>query len=254
MKKAWDFLVRHGPGRRLDVFVFILNLMLMPRLASWFHKTIQTASAGDESAANSLFAIAVALLVLAPAGATLKRWHAHQNQTQGLSDPMASCLFNPIFYLCLMFVVYAAVQAYIFQQVYGRSEPTAAIFMGSLCGGILICIVHTWLVYRYFSKPKAPPRSEFLRNPISNRIGDGLIYANATLFQMIWNLFVDFGFPAASSVGEALARVPILAFMALLLYFPPRIFYLAQDKSASAWLSMLIANIPSMLRFIVGVR
>jgi hypothetical protein len=150
-------------------------------------------------------------------------------------------------------VVYAAVQAYIFQRMYGRAEPNGDVFLGSICGGILVCIVHTWLVYRYFSAPKSPPRLAFLRNPISGRVGDVLIFANATLFQMFWNLFVDIGFPRVSSFGEALARVPILIFMALLLYLPPRIFYLAQDRKASAWLWMLFANIPSILRFVVGV-
>ncbi|MBC8064944.1 MAG: hypothetical protein H7Y17_08950 [Chlorobia bacterium] len=253
MKKAWQWLKESGPGRWLDLFIFALNLFLLPMLAGWFNHIIQRASAGDEAAARWLFSIGIALLVLAPAGATLKRWHAHQRKNDGLSDPMGSCLFNPIFYLCLMFVVYAAVQAYIFQEVYGRREPTAEVFMGSLCGGITVCIIHTWLVYRYFSKPKEPPRSAFLRGPVSSRLGDGLIWANALLFQMFWNLFVDIGFPRVGSVGEALARVPLLAFMALLLYFPPRIFYLAQDRKTSAWLWMLFANLPTILRFVIGV-
>jgi hypothetical protein len=193
------------------------------------------------------------LLVLAPAGATLKRWHVYQRKNDGQSDPTGSCLFNPIFYLCLMFVVYAAVQAYIFQRMYGHSEPDGDVFMGSICGGILVCIVHTWLVYRYFSPPSKPPRLAFLRNPISGRIGDVLIFAKATIFQLFWNLFVDIGFPRVSSVGEALSRVPILIFMALLLYFPPRIFYLARDRKSSDWLWMLFANLPTILRFVIGV-
>lgn len=223
-------------------------------LATWFSQIIKRTSAGDTQAANWLFGIGVALLVLAPAGATFKRWHAHQRQDQGLSDPMASCLFNPIFYFCLIIIVYAAVQAYIFQLIYGRSEPSGDVFIGSLCGGITVCIVHTWLVYRYFSKPTNPPRIAFLRSPASKWLGDGLIFANATLFQLFWNVLVDIGFPRVSSFGEAMLRVPLLLFMALLLYFPPRIFYLAQDRKAGAWLSMLIANAPTIFRFVIGVK
>ena len=253
MKRLWQKLVQGGPGRLLDLFIFILNIILMPSLAVWFNGVVKRAAAGDEGAMRWLFAIGVALLVLAPAGATLKRWHAHHNAKGELGDPTDGCLFNPIFYLCLMLVVYAAVQAYIFQRVYGRSEPDGGVFVGSICGGMLFCIAHTWLVYRYFSKPNAPPRSEFLRSRLSRWLGDGLIYANAVLFQMFWNLFVDIGFPRVSGVGEALARVPLLAFMALLLYFPPRIFYLARDRGAGAWLSMLVANLPTIVRFVIGV-
>lgn len=252
MKKAWSYLTQN-PGRLLDLFIFLLNLFLLPRLATWFNQTIRLASSGDEIAGKWLFSIGVSLLVLAPAGATLKRWHAHQKEDNKFSDSMG-CLFNPVFYLCLMFLVYAAVQAYIFERLYGRSEPTAEFFMGSLCGGITVCIVHTWLVYRYFSKPETPPRLGFLRSPASKWIGDGLIFANATLFQMFWNLFIDIGFPRAASVGEALLRIPLLIFLALLIYLPPRIFYLAQDRKASAWLSMLLANVPSILRIVVGVK
>lgn len=254
VKKVWQWITQNGPGRGLDIFIFILNLFFLPKLAEWFLQVIKRTSAGDENAAKWLFAIGVALLVLAPAGATLKRWHAHQRQEQGLSDPMASCLFNPIFYFCLIIIVYSAVQAYIFQEIYGRGEPGGDVFMGSLCGGITVCIVHTWLVYRYFSKPKAPPKTAFLRSSASKWIGDGLIFANATLFQLFWNLFVDIGFPRVGSASEAAARVPLLIFMALLLYFPPRIFYLAQDRKAGAWLSMLIANAPTIFRFVIGVK
>lgn len=253
MKKAWEWLKDSGPGRWLDVFIFILNLFLMPMLTGWFNGVIKSASAGDQGAANWLFAIGASLLVLAPAGATLKRWHAHQPRKERMGDPTEGCLFNPIFYLCLMFVVYAAVQAYLFERIYGRAEPNGDVFVISILGGIMVCIIHTWLVYRYFSTPAKPPRSKFLRNPLSGRIGDGLIFANATLFQLFWNLFVDIGFPRVSSVGEALVRLPILIFMALLLYFPPRIFYLAQDRKASAWLWMLFANLPTIARFVIGV-
>lgn len=255
MKKVWQFLTGGGLGRQLDIFIFILNLFVLPRLAAWFNQMIRQAGAGDETAEKWLLAIGVALLVLAPAGATLKRWHAHQRKGQTLADPSSSCLFSPIFYLCLMFVVFAAVQAYIFQRVYGREEPTAEIFMGSICGGITVCIVHTWLVYRYFSKPAGPPRSAFLRSAASAKLGDVLIFANATLFGMFWNLLVDIGFPQVSSFAEVLLRVPLLIFLALLLYFPPRMFYLAYDgMKGTVWLSMLIANLPSILRFVIGVE
>jgi hypothetical protein len=253
MQKVRQVLDRLGPGRLLDIFIFVLNLAFMPRLADWFQNVIERTSAGDEVASRQLFAIGASLLFLAPAGATLKRWHAWQRRRPGLSDPMASCLFNPIFYLCLMFVVFAAVQAYVFQEVYGKSEPSGDVFMGSICGGIMVCIVHTWLVYRYFAKPEKPPRAAFLRSDVSGRIGDVLIWANATIFQLFWNVLVQAGFPRVGSVGEALARVPLLAFIALLLYFPPRIFYLSQERRASDWLWMLLANAPTILRFVIGV-
>jgi hypothetical protein len=73
------------------------------------------------------------------------------------------------------------------------------------------------------------------------------------LFQAFWNLlaFADLGRP--SSVLEFCARFFILCFLALLIYFPPRMFYLAEDiNRPRTWLTMLLANSPVIVRVLIG--
>jgi hypothetical protein len=73
------------------------------------------------------------------------------------------------------------------------------------------------------------------------------------LFQVVWNLltFADLGHP--SNLLEFGGRLFFLSFIALLIYFPPRMFYLAEDiHRRSTWLTMLLANSPVIVRVLIG--
>lgn len=240
-------------GFLLDLFAFGLNLTVMLALSKLFVGTIHRASAGDRGAANILFTIGISLFVLAPLGATLKRWHVHQRPTTG-PDPMEGCLFNPIVYFCLTAVIFASVNAYILQTVYGRREPDGGVFVGSILGGIVLMIVHTVLVYRYFSPPKKPPRFAFLQTTASACIGDACLFVNMVLFQLIWNLLSTVDAPPPSGLVDIVFRFLILCFLALLLYFPPRMFYLADDiGKRRTWLMIFLANSPILARVMFGL-
>ena len=46
-----------------------------------------------------------------------------------------------------------------------------------------------------------------------------------------------------------------LCFIALLIYFPPRMFYLAEDiNRGRTWLTMLLANSPVIVRVLIGTN
>lgn len=242
-------------GLLLDLFVFILNLAVMNVLAGLFAATLRRASAGDRTATNVLFAMGVAMFVLAPLGATLKRWHFHRRRPDAKEiDEMGGCLFNPIFYFCLTAVIFSAINAFVLQTVYGKVEPDGGVFVSTLFGGIVLMVLHTVLVYRYFSAPKAPPKSAFLRGPASAFLGDACLFANMVLFQLVWNLLSMVEAPPPSSVFDFVFRFLILAFLALLLYFPPRMFYLAEDiGKRRTWLMILLANSPILVRFMFGI-
>jgi hypothetical protein len=48
-------------------------------------------------------------------------------------------------------------------------------------------------------------------------------------------------------------RLFFLCFIALLVYFPPRMFYLAEDiNHPRTWMTMLLANSPVILRVLLG--
>jgi hypothetical protein len=250
-------LDKSNRGLLLDVAVLAANLLAMPFLSDAFLALIRRASADDPAAISILFAGSVALMVLAPVGATLKRWHYHR-RLEGVkaADPLeglGGCLFNPIFYFCLTVVIFAVVNAFIMQRVFGSREPSGAVFVPSIFLGLGLIILHTWMVYRYFSTPRRPPKSAFMRGPTSEVLGDACLFLNMLLFQLIWNLFSFAGLGAPSGVVEGVMRLLILLFLGLLLYFPPRMFYLVEDiNKPRTWLMILLANAPVLARLMIG--
>jgi hypothetical protein len=250
-------LDKSNRGLLLDVVVLAANLLAMPLLAEVFLALIRRAQADDAAAMAVLFGCSVTLFVLAPAGATLKRWHYHRRhggpEVAGPLDGVAGCLFNPIFYFCLAAVIFAAINSFILQSAFGNREPSGAVFVPSIFLGLALIILHTWLVYRYFSPPRNPPRSAFLRGPTSEVLGDACLFLNMLLFQLIWNLFSFAGLGSPSGVVDAVARLGMLSFLGLLLYFPPRMFYLVEDiGKPRTWLMILLANAPVIVRVLVG--
>jgi uncharacterized membrane protein len=244
-------------GLLLDVVVFSFNLAGMALLMGFFADVVRRAAADDPGAMAILLACAVALFVLAPIGATLKRWHHHQRRGGApAADPMegaGGCLFSPIFYFSLAAVIFATVNAFVMQQVYGRREPDGTVFVTSIFVGLGLIITHTVLVYRYFSPPARPPRSAFMRGRASAILGDACLFANMLLFQVAWNALSFAGIGPPGGVVDALLRLCVLLFLALLIYFPPRMFYLAEDIGRPrTWLMILLANAPVITRLLLG--
>ena len=244
-------------GLLLDVVVFVLNLLVMRTLGRYFLDMVHAASDDDRFAQLSLFVFLVSLLVLPPAGAVLKRWHFHQ-RLKGRDykeTALAGCLFNPLFYICLIFLIFAAANAFVLQYMSpeGFGDPGPGIFVSSMFIGIALVIVHVWLVYRYFSPPKEPPTSKFLLSPASDLVGDICIFTNMIFMQIVWNTLSDFDLPHPADITEFVGRFFVLCFIALLIYFPPRMLYLAEDiDKRRTWLIMLLANSPVILRVLIG--
>jgi hypothetical protein len=73
------------------------------------------------------------------------------------------------------------------------------------------------------------------------------------LFQVAWNLLIFAPFDRVKGITDFLGRLFFLSFIALLIYFPPRMFYLAEDiNKARTWLTMLLANSPVIYRMLIG--
>jgi hypothetical protein len=109
-------------------------------------------------------------------------------------------------------------------------------------------------VYRYFIPPKKPPTSGLLLSPESEFLGDVCFFLNMLLFQCAWNLLtLSWGkFRASASL---LGASFVLCFLALMVYFPPRMFYLAEDiNRGRTWLTMLLANSPVIFRVLIGTN
>jgi hypothetical protein len=245
-------------GLLLDLVVFLLNLFLMRLLTRQFLDLFSQVDAENPPAKLMIGLIFVAMWILPAAGAVLKRWRFHQRRDaltfDGLEMSLSGCLFNPLFYFCLNLVISSAVLASLGDFFLGkRALNSGAIFVPIIFAIMILTIVQTYLIYRYFSPPKKPPKWDFLRTRQSETLGDICLFLNMILFQVFWNMltFADLGHP--SGVVEFLGRLFFLCFIALLIYFPPRMFYLAEDiHRRRTWLTMLLANSPVIIRVLIG--
>lgn len=217
-------------------------------------------SENDPIATFILGTTCLAMWILPPAGAVLKRWHFHQRleaegkDVESQKTNLAGCLFNPLFYFCLNLVITSAILAFLGEFVFGKTlTNNGAVFVPLVVGGLILTVVQTFLIYQYFHPPKNPPRSKFLRDPQSETLGDICFFVNMMLFQVFWNLltFEQLGRP--SSFLDFAGRLFFLSFIALLIYFPPRMFYLAEDiNRGRTWITMLLANSPVIVRVLIG--
>jgi hypothetical protein len=247
-------------GLLLDIFVFLANVLIIRLLSGLVLELFGEVSAEDPTAKLFLGLIFLAMWILPALGSVLKRWHFHQRlKAAGKTfdsdfTKLAGCLFTPIFYFCLNLVITSAVLAGLGDVLFGKALlNNGAIFVPLVIAGLLLTIVQTFLIYQYFSAPKKEPRVEFLKSPQSELLGDLCIFINMTLFQIFWNMltFAPLGPPA--SVLEFGGRLFFLSFIAMLIYFPPRMFYLAEDiNKPRTWLTMLLANSPVILRVLAG--
>lgn len=254
-------LLEKNRGLLLDIVVFFLNLFLMQRLTGYALEVFRYANDDDQLAQFVLLMGCIAMWVLPPAGAVLKRWHFHQRlKDEGrdidLDAHATGCLFNPIFYFCLNLVLMSAIVTGLGRFLFGeRLLENGAIFLPLIFGGLFCTIVQTYLIYRYFSRPQKPPKYDFLRRPESETLGDVCIFVNMILFQIIWNLLNFAGLGGPSSAVEFFGRLFFLCFLALLIYFPPRMFYLVEDSHRGrTWITMLLANSPVIVRLLIGTK
>jgi len=247
-------------GLLLDVVVFIGNIFVIRSLTRLYIGVFNEISAENPLAKLALGLTFLAMWFLPAAGAVLKRWHSYRRlQAKGISfeseeTKLAGCLFNPIFYFCLNLVITATVVASLGDFVFGKQLlDTGAVFIPMMFTGLILTIVQTYLIYRYFIPPKKPPKWPFLLTPQSEALGDVCLFLNMILFQVFWNMltFAPLGHP--SGLGEFFGRLFFLCFIALLIYFPPRMFYLAEDiNRRRTWLTMLLANSPVIIRVLIG--
>ena len=254
-------LAQENRGLLLDIVVFLLNLFLMQRLTRYALEVFRYADEGEPLAQFSLLSACIAMWALPAAGAVLKRWHFHQRLTESgkkvdFDAKLSGCLFNPLFYFCLNLVLVSAIIAGAGQFLFGnRLADSAAIFVPSILLGLIATILQTYVIYRYFSPPKKPPRYEFLLEPQSEVLGDVCIFLNMILFQIAWNFlaFADLGRPSGPT--EFIGRLFFFCFLALLIYFLPRMFYLAEDiERPRTWVTMLLANSPVIVRVLIGTK
>lgn len=261
-KPKFKLLARENRGLLLDLVVFVANIFLMRLLTRYVVGLFKAASDDDYWSQLILTSGVIGMWILPVTGAVLKRWHFHQrliaeHKKLSIEDvPIAGCLFNPIFYFCLNLVVMAAIVAFVGPILFGeKGMNNGGIFVSSILLGMALTLVQTYLIYKYFSAPKKPPTSPFLLSPESEFLGDACLFLNMLLFQCAWNLLTMSGFGRVTSTLDFVGRLFFLSFLALLIYFPPRMFYLAEDiNRPRTWLTMLLANSPVLFNVLIGTK
>ena len=242
-------------GIVLDLVIFVVNLVLVRALVGLANNVVH-ATVEDVRAKLAIGLFFTALIAIQPVGPLLMRWSFHQRHAFS-ADSGAGCLvfwFMPV-YLVMMFGLCTAA-AVVLGQVFASGEGGGVTF---LFAGMVWSVISVSFVYRYFLRPNKPPRWRFLTTPAAEHLGDACVYLNAIGLQIVWGgvtasswfteLVTRTPLGRPGSVTDVLGRLAATAACAMLLYFPARIYYLAEDKHrALTWATMLLANLPLILR------
>jgi len=259
-----NILAQENRGILFDLFIFVINLLLMPFIAKAFVQSGLAAAAGNRASQLLLLLFFVAIYFIQPYGALFKRWSFHNRRragrrrkknTEGMifsfaDDGVWSLVFNPIVYFFSLFFISGMIITYLNQLITGRffadDDP---YFIVLVLLGFLASVVHSVSFYKYFLSPKKEPKKKVLASPYSEPIGDILLFVNIFMFQILWNIVGQIQLEKASDPGGLALRVLFMFGVGLLMYYPARIFYAAEDiRNPLAWFTIVLANLPLVIR------
>lgn len=260
MKNFDPTIVVSGRNRGivLDCIVFCVNLFLMSDLSTRLNDEIGIGPgrANDAQALGIMAGYCLLACTLPATGAFLKYISGSQKHTPHFYRKTWGKQFNSMMIIVLIFQFLSQVVFFIAGYVY--QTKLYAIMQGgglSLALKILIplsilfIIANPILVRMNFVKNRLTLLSGFTRGLVEF-IADICLFANMILFQIFWGIFMA---DLTQDWGGILERVLALAITSLLLYFPPRFIYLAEDGHRPiAWLTMLLANTPIIIRIIIA--
>jgi hypothetical protein len=255
-------LAPQNRGNLLDIVVFVFNLSLLWIVTRLSQNLVRQAET-DRLAMLAVSLFFAGLLVLQPLGPILKRWSFHQRNVEGSSAGVAAgCLitFYIFPYIVIMLIISLNASLYFLEAF--RDSQWQEISYPILLGGIVMSFVNAVLIYRYFLTPKRQPRWKFLTTPQAEWLGDTCTLLNVICFQILWSSYTASPFFSRwvtstplgkpGSLTDLLGRLILIGAVAMLVYFPPRIFYLVEDKHLKlTLLTMLLANLPLIIRIVV---
>lgn len=249
---------RANRGIVLDLVVFFLNVLLIRALVNVAGHVLRAAQE-DVAAKIAVGLFFAGLLFLQPVGPLLKRWSFHQRSSFSTDSDAGCLLFYFMFVYLVMMMVLSGAATVLIGEVIFKNSAHPELGVAGIFPAFGWSVVSVFVVYRYFVKPKHPPRWTFLTTPAAERLGDVCMYANVIGFQILWSTITASamfreavtGTPLgrAGSFTDVLGRLIAISVLAALVYFPGRIFYLVEDKHRKlTWLTMLLANLPLILR------
>lgn len=249
---------RRNRGIMLDLVVFVVNLILFETLRRLATSLVGIAET-DKSAQIAICLFLIGLFFLQPLIPILKRWSFHRQCAFDTDNPQyktaqVMLAFYKLFYFAMLVgVSWAALFLLI---------AVTGFFSGEIAGGMMLLaaialsLAITKTVFDYFRVPKKEPRWRFLTTPQAELLGDICLFLNVICFQILWCVYTGSQqfweqfystthLKSGNSFNAMMERLWIFAIIALLVYFPPRIFYLVMDQHRiTTWLMMLLANSP----------
>jgi hypothetical protein len=253
LKKLFEHSNR---GILLDVTVFLVNVVLMTILSQQLANVFRLAKGDSNRLAKvEVVMFCLGLTFLQPAGAILKRRRAHLRKPGLDHVPFGRILVPAYFLTQLVFLIGASGQIVeLFSKQTGDSRTQdyfglpSGVFLLLFLGIPALAIANTLIFRFYFQPPTHRPQVPFLESPQAELLGDACLFLNMIGYQAFWGLLMTDLPNDYPTIG---GRLSMFAFAALLIYFPPRLFYLAEDgKRLLVWLTMLLANSPVLLRIL----
>jgi hypothetical protein len=255
-------------GLLLDVLIFVFQLILIRALTKL--SLVFVAQARENAFAETLIGLfLVALFVLQPLGPLLRRWSFHQH-FPAFEDNLGALVslflsFYKFFYIGSMAIMIYLAYTY-FAAAFHLNDPSATETLEKVvvAGALVLPIISGILVFRYFSKPKREPRLKFLMTPQAAALGDLCMFLNVICFQFLFSVYISSSHfwnalhkttRLASGTFDGLSgRLYLATIAALIVYLPPRIFYLVPPGSTRRRLLtlslMLLANVPLILSIV----
>ncbi len=262
---TWNIFAQENRGILFDIFIFAINLALMPFLTRAFVDLERTAAGGQRLVQFFLFLFFVVIFVFQPLGAAFKRWDFHQRRRGGrrkkknadgfifsiADDGIWSLLFNPIVYfLSLLFISIIIIRNLSFSVTDKYISDDDPYFIVYFLLGFLLSVVHSIAAFKYFLSPKKEPKKKIFAKPYSETIGDVLLFINIFMFQILWNVVGEqIRGNQSGDLGGLALKVFFILGVGLLMYYPARIFYAAEDlKKPLAWFTILLVQLPLIIR------
>jgi hypothetical protein len=262
----WNIFAPENRGMLFDIIIFLINLLFMGFLTNLFTQTGRNAYAGVRVAQIAVIVFFASLFIFQPLGANFKRWKFHQRRRAGRRRKKSSdayvftfadniffaVLFNPLLYFGILVFTSMVIISLANELIIGKSiSDDDSTFIVFILVGFLISVVHSLTVYRYFTSPTKEPKNKMWYDSMSGNYGDILLFVNILFFQILWNIVGQIPSQSMHTLGDYSLRAFFLIGMSLLIYFPSRIFYSAEDiKKPLAWLTMLLAISPLIIRFL----
>jgi hypothetical protein len=251
-----DILQPRNRGLLMDLVMFFIQILLFYILARQFRSVALKATAGELISKTSMALYCLALVTLSPVAAILKR-RPTRLRDPNFDDKVSSLpgglkKIATIFYFLSQFLFSIAacmLSVEILEDLSDRSY-TDILFLPLFFLIPAIAIINTLVFVFYFRPIKHKAVISFLASPGSEFFGDALLFLNMILFQVFWGYLMT---DLTHDYSGLASRVFMFAFTALIIYFPPRLLFLAEHaEDKRSWLFMLLANLPIILRLILA--